>query len=164
MPRNNFDPRNKFMSLDQAENLAEFLRGLCHPPKIGLVNGCFDLFHEGHYAFLRVCKNRIKRGCLFVAVNTDTSIREIKGDGRPVVNFERRIRTIEDLYFVDFVIPIFDATAASVIRAIKPNIIFRGHDQISTCDETVAIIGVDAQVYPLEKYGDMSTTGKIAAR
>ena len=156
--------QNKFMSLEQAENLAKFLRKLRKPPVIGFANGCFDLFHIGHLAFLRSCKTQVQSGCLIVAVNTDTSVRQTKGDDRPVVGFERRIRTIEDLFFIDFVTALFDMTAAFAIRAIRPDIVFRGHDQISTADELVAIHEAGARVHPVEKFGDWSTTSAIAAK
>lgn len=96
-----------------------------------MVNGCFDLLHSGHVFFLK----EARKNCdyLVVAVNTDESIRALKGNSRPIWNLERRIRALQVNPSASAVIP-FDGDAVSLIESLRPDVIIRGADQL--CEAT----------------------------
>lgn len=95
--------------------------------KIGLVNGCFDLYHEGHKHFLREARKHCNY--LVVAVNSDESVSTLKGDSRPVWNLERRIRVLTANPSVSAVVP-FSGDAYELIRVLSPDVVIRGADQL----------------------------------
>ena len=92
--------------------------------RIGFANGCFDTFHEGHQHFLAECMQRCS--WLIVAVNSDVSVRRLKGDSRPHNNAAYRMLRVHK--YADSVIP-FDGYEEGLIVNIKPDIVFRGYDQ-----------------------------------
>lgn len=94
--------------------------------KVGLCNGCFDLLHDGHRHFLKEARKRCDY--LIVAVNTDESLRILKGASRPVWNLERRIRVLTSNPSVSAVIP-FNGNALSLIEILRPDVVIRGADQ-----------------------------------
>ena len=63
--------------------------------RVGWTNGCFDILHPGHIHFLRYCRTRCDR--LIVGLNSDDSVRQLKGDGRPINNWEYRSQMLRDL-------------------------------------------------------------------
>lgn len=98
--------------------------------KIGFVNGCFDLFHKGHEYFLR----EALKGCdhLIVAVNSDASVRDLKGEGRPHDSWTLRVSNITAFlwsqeYYTGAVIP-FGGNDVGLIQDIMPDVIFKGEE------------------------------------
>ena len=93
---------------------------------IGFTNGCFDLLHEGHIDFLE----KAKRKCnyLIVGINSDKSIKKIKGKKRPILNLKQRKKIIKSIKYVDKVIVFNQETPINLIKKIKPDIIFKGSD------------------------------------
>lgn len=94
--------------------------------KIGLCNGCFDLLHEGHVYFLKEARKHCDY--LIVALNTDESIKKLKGNSRPVWNLERRMRTLVSNPSVSAVIP-FDGNGYLLVGSLRPDVVIRGADQ-----------------------------------
>ena len=94
--------------------------------RIAFTNGCFDLLHIGHLS----CLERIKAQAdvLVVAVNTDASVRRLKGPGRPVVPAGERARLVGALKPVDYVTLFSEPTPLKVIRALRPNLLGKGAD------------------------------------
>lgn len=88
--------------------------------KIGFCNGCFDLMHLGHVELLR--QARMRCDCLFVGVNTDMSVRRIKGENRPFVDEMGRFAMVEACRFVDYVVEAPDETCVELVRNIKPDV------------------------------------------
>lgn len=94
--------------------------------KIVFTNGCFDLLHYGHVKYLEEAK---KRGnVLIVAVNSDASVKKIKGKNRPIVNEKDRVSLIAALESVDYVVIFNEETPLKVIKALKPDVIVKGAD------------------------------------
>lgn len=94
--------------------------------KIVLANGCFDLIHVGHIRYLKESKK--KGDILVLALNSDSSIRQIKGKGRPILKEKERIDILTSVSFVDY-ITIFDKTTVkNVLQALKPDIHAKGSD------------------------------------
>jgi len=94
--------------------------------RIVFTNGCFDLLHYGHVKYLEDAKR--KGDILVVAVNSDTSVRRIKGDTRPIVNELDRARVVAGLGCVDFVVLFQENTPFKVIKLLKPDIMVKGAD------------------------------------
>jgi D-beta-D-heptose 7-phosphate kinase/D-beta-D-heptose 1-phosphate adenosyltransferase len=94
--------------------------------KIVFTNGCFDLLHYGHVKYLEDAKS--KGDILIVAINSDTSVRRIKGNKRPIVNEKDRLRTIAALESVDYVTLFREETPLGVIEQLKPDILIKGAD------------------------------------
>ena len=94
--------------------------------RIAFTNGCFDLLHIGHLDYLERVKR--KADILIVAVNSDSSVRAIKGSGRPVVPQRERARMLAALKPVDYVTLFSEPTPLRVIRAIRPDWLVKGAD------------------------------------
>ena len=89
-------------------------------------NGCFDLLHVGHVRSLEQARNLGDR--LVVAVNSDASVRRIKGVGRPIVPCRQRAEVIAALGCVDWVVVFGQSTPLSLIRALRPDVLAKGGD------------------------------------
>jgi D-beta-D-heptose 7-phosphate kinase/D-beta-D-heptose 1-phosphate adenosyltransferase len=114
----------KIAALDGA--LAAAQRWRARGLKIGFTNGCFDILHRGHVAYLAEARKACDR--LIVAVNTDASVRRLKGDGRPVNDLESRALVLAGLASVDLVIPFDAETPLALIEAIRPDVLMKGAD------------------------------------
>jgi rfaE bifunctional protein nucleotidyltransferase chain/domain len=94
--------------------------------KVVFTNGCFDLLHRGHIEYLKKAK---KLGdILIVGLNSDSSVRKIKGKGRPVQKQADRAMILTSLYFVDYVIIFGELTPLKLISALVPDILVKGGD------------------------------------
>ncbi len=93
---------------------------------IVMTNGCFDILHAGHVAYLEEAKSLGDR--LVVAVNDDDSVRRLKGEARPVNDLESRMLVLAGLAAVDWVVPFSDDTPASLIAAVLPDVLVKGGD------------------------------------
>ena len=94
--------------------------------KIVMTNGCFDILHAGHVSYLNTAKEQGDR--LIVAVNSDHSVRKLKGEGRPINTIERRMAVLEGLGSVDWVIEFNDETPRNLIANILPDLLVKGGD------------------------------------
>ena len=87
-------------------------------------NGCFDVIHHGHAKFLRQCRRLGDR--LIVGLNSDASVRRLKGPNRPICNQVERWGVLEELRSVDDVILFEEDTPCELIKRIRPDIIVKG--------------------------------------
>ncbi|RUM59436.1 MAG: D-glycero-beta-D-manno-heptose 1-phosphate adenylyltransferase [Persephonella sp.] len=94
--------------------------------KIIFTNGCFDILHAGHIDYLE--KSKSLGDVLIVGLNSDISIRRIKGKKRPIVPQEYRKRVLEGLKAVDLVILFEEDTPERLIKEIKPDVLVKGGD------------------------------------
>jgi rfaE bifunctional protein nucleotidyltransferase chain/domain len=94
--------------------------------KIVFTNGCFDLLHYGHIKYLEHAK--AKGDILIVAINSDDSVKRIKGDKRPLVSEFDRARVIASLACVDYVVIFVQDTPFEVIAALRPDVLIKGSD------------------------------------
>ena len=140
----------------------EFERKLCPPEQLAtrlaslprplvMTNGCFDILHAGHVAYLQQARQLGDR--LIVAVNDDDSVRRLKGDGRPVNPVERRMTVLAALGAVDWVVPFSEDTPRRLIASVLPDLLVKGGDyqpeQIAGYDEVKAN-GGDVRVLNFE--------------
>ncbi len=106
-----------------AEAIAEArLRG----ERIVFTNGCFDILHAGHVAYLNEARELGDR--LLVAVNDDDSVRRLKGDRRPVNGLRERMRVLEGLQAVDWVVPFSEDTPEALLDEVRPDVLVKGGD------------------------------------
>ena len=94
--------------------------------KVVFTNGCFDLLHFGHARYLE--EARRYGDVLVVAVNSDASVRRLKGRGRPVINENDRAGLIASLQSVDYVLIFREDTPLKVIRGLAPDVLVKGAD------------------------------------
>ena len=94
--------------------------------KIVFTNGCFDLLHVGHVTYLEKAAHLGRR--LIVGLNTDASVRRLKGDSRPLTHELDRARVLAALSCVDAVVLFDEDTPAELIRKIKPDVLVKGGD------------------------------------
>jgi len=102
------------------------LPSLLFGKKVVLANGCFDLLHVGHVRYLTAA--RALGDLLVVAINSDASVRQLKGKSRPLMNQEERAEIVSALSCVDFVVIFDELNVADVLRALKPAIHAKGTD------------------------------------
>ena len=94
--------------------------------KLVFTNGCFDLLHKGH---LDLLSNAAAFGDkLFVGLNSDTSVKKLKGDSRPIQNEKTRAQKLLELKYVDHVIIFEDLTPQKLIHAMSPDVLVKGGD------------------------------------
>jgi D-beta-D-heptose 7-phosphate kinase/D-beta-D-heptose 1-phosphate adenosyltransferase len=94
--------------------------------KIAFTNGCFDILHYGHIDYLQNAKRLAD--LLIVAINSDSSVKRIKGKDRPVVKLKNRMRIVAALEAVDFVTSFSQNTPLNLIKLLKPDILVKGKD------------------------------------
>lgn len=114
----------KVLSLDQLRTRAAVWRS--STDKIVFTNGCFDLLHIGHITLLEQARRDGDR--LVVAINSDASVRKLKGQGRPVAGENERARILAAMSAVDAVVIFDEPTPLKVIEALRPDVIVKGGD------------------------------------
>jgi D-beta-D-heptose 7-phosphate kinase/D-beta-D-heptose 1-phosphate adenosyltransferase len=97
-----------------------------HGETIVMTNGCFDILHAGHVAYLNQARRLGDR--LIVAVNDDSSVRRLKGNGRPVNPVDRRMTVLTALESVDWVVPFAEDTPERLICDLEPDLLVKGGD------------------------------------
>ncbi|HEV2349899.1 MAG TPA: adenylyltransferase/cytidyltransferase family protein [Terriglobia bacterium] len=114
----------KIIPRSQVSNLGDRLRG--EGRRIVFANGCFDILHVGHVRYLQGAKNQ--GDVLVVGVNSDRTVRELKGPGRPLLEAGARAELVAALESVDFVVIFDDSTAVGVLRDLRPQVHCKGTD------------------------------------
>ncbi|HPD56198.1 MAG TPA: D-glycero-beta-D-manno-heptose 1-phosphate adenylyltransferase [Smithellaceae bacterium] len=94
--------------------------------KIAFTNGCFDILHVGHVRYLKEAKKTAD--ILVLALNSDSSVKQIKGEKRPLVPQEERAEIIAALEFIDFVTIFDEQTPLELIKILKPDVLIKGGD------------------------------------
>lgn len=145
----------------QQEQAAQYARQLQRSgKKVVFTNGCFDLVHAGHIASFR--RARSFGDVLIVGVNSDSSIRRLKGPGRPIVSLENRLKLLEALEMVDYIVPFDEDTPQALIQAIRPDVLVKGKDwegKTVAGADLLATYGGSVQFIDLEQ--GLSTTAIV---
>jgi D-beta-D-heptose 7-phosphate kinase / D-beta-D-heptose 1-phosphate adenosyltransferase len=149
----------KVVSLDGAlERIARWRR---KGQSVGFTNGCFDLLHPGHIALISQARAACDR--LIVGLNSDASVRRLKGDTRPVQSEMARATVLASLSNVDLVVVFTEDTPLSLISALRPDILVKGADY--TVDRVVGadlVQSYGGRVVLADLVQGQSTTGTIA--
>lgn len=128
--------------------------------KVVFTNGCFDILHAGHVAYLEAAKKLGHK--LVVGINSDTSVRKLKGSDRPINSLDQRMAIIQALGCVDWVVSFSEETPLSLIKYLKPDILVKGADykaqDIVGSDEVLANGG---EVKTIALIKGLSSTDKI---
>jgi D-beta-D-heptose 7-phosphate kinase/D-beta-D-heptose 1-phosphate adenosyltransferase len=128
--------------------------------RLGFANGCFDLIHPGHVRLLREARARCDR--LIVALNTDASVKRLKGPARPLQNETARATVMASLAPVDLVVLFDEDTPLELVRALRPDVLVKGADY--SIDQVVGADLVQSwggTVLLVELQAGHSTTGTI---
>jgi D-beta-D-heptose 7-phosphate kinase/D-beta-D-heptose 1-phosphate adenosyltransferase len=115
---------NKILERNTLKDKLEELRK--KGKKIAFTNGCFDILHVGHVRYLREAKKTAD--VLVLALNSDSSVRSLKGKERPIVPEKERAEIIAALEFIDFVTIFPESTPLELINYLKPDILIKGGD------------------------------------
>ena len=130
--------------------------------KLVFTNGCFDLLHAGHVRYLQ--QARELGHALAVGLNSDRSVRELKGEGRPINAEDDRAEVVAALGCVDYVV-IFDGKRATdLLRAVRPQVYAKGGDYTPESldpDERAILAAADAEVQILPLLPGRSTTSVL---
>jgi rfaE bifunctional protein nucleotidyltransferase chain/domain len=137
----------KILTREQLQNrVAEWRRA---GARVTLANGCFDLLHVGHVRYLHAAHELAEK--LVVAVNSDESVRGLKGAGRPLMPAEERAEILAALADVDAVVIFPEKDVRAIIREIRPDFQAKGTDytaesvpereEVEACGGRVAIVG-----------------------
>jgi D-beta-D-heptose 7-phosphate kinase/D-beta-D-heptose 1-phosphate adenosyltransferase len=93
---------------------------------IVFTNGCFDILHKGHVAYLQSAKSM--GDILIVGMNTDASVKRLKGEERPINTLEDRAFVLSAVKSVDYVVPFDEDNPLTLIQSIKPDVLVKGGD------------------------------------
>ena len=151
---------SKIKNFEQIERISKRLKE--QGRKIIFTNGCFDILHRGHATYLQKAKEL--GDILILGLNSDESIRRLKGESRPINNLEDRAFLIGALESIDFVVPFREDTPYELIKLVNPSVLVKGADY-----EGKEVVGSDVadEVVLIEFVAGKSTTnliGKISGQ
>ena len=146
------------LKLEELKKIVSLAKGT--GKTVVFTNGCFDLIHGGHIEFLQ--KAREKGDLLVVGLNSDRSVKSIKGEGRPIKSEKERANIISALRYVDYITIFDESTPADLIREVRPDILVKGDDY--AIDEVVGreiVEGYGAKVELIPIVQGLSTTNIV---
>ena len=134
--------------------------------KLVFTNGCFDLLHPGHIQYLRSASKKGQR--LIIGINSDDSVRRLKGDRRPIISLEARMIALAAYYFVHLIVPFAEDTPENLIRILNPDVLIKGGDyeisEIVGADHVRSIGGRVETIPFVEGYSSSNIIQKIIDR
>ncbi len=144
----------KYMTWQEAKAKVDAYRS--QGKVVVFTNGVFDLIHPGHIKLLREAR---KQGdVLVLALNSDASVRRLKGEKRPILTLEERISILQAIVYVDIIVSFDEDTPYKLIDYLKPNVLVKGGDYLP--EEVVGAELVD-RVFIVELERGISTSGII---
>ena len=146
--------RDKIKKREELREIVEALRK--DGKRICFTNGCFDIVHQGHVLYLEEARRH--GDCLIVGVNTDSSVREIKGENKPVIPLEGRTAVLAALEVVDYVVPFDEPDPFELISYLRPHVLVKGGDW--EADEVIGRELVD-EIIVVPYIDGVSTSGII---
>ncbi len=149
-----------------AERIEDFCAALREAgQKVVFTNGCFDILHAGHVRYLN--EARAQGDCLVLGLNSDESVRRLKGPSRPINNELDRAEVVGALSSVDYVVLFGEQTAESLIAKVRPAVYVKGGDYtLETLPEARIVKSYGGEVHFVKMVEGRSTTNvikKIAA-
>ena len=153
-------PRTKVMTLEQAVEARSELAAAGR--RLAVTNGCFDLLHRGHAEYLMQARSLADR--LFVLINSDASVRALKGPTRPVNLEDDRAFLLACLEFVDGVVIFRSSRCDKELAALKPDVYVKGGDYTVDSldpDERAALLQAGSEIRFIPFVPGYSTTGTL---
>jgi len=150
--------KNKILTRNELDDILHQIRekGL----KIVFTNGCFDILHKGHIRYLSDASDLAD--VLIVGLNTDSSVKRLKGPNRPLQDQESRAISLSALVFVDYVVLFGEDTPLELLKIIKPYILVKGGDyQVETIVGYDVVSSYGGKVLSLPLVKGYSTTSII---
>ncbi len=153
------DSNDKVLSRERLSDLMNLLRE--QKSRVVFTNGCFDILHRGHVAYLEKAKSL--GDILILGLNSDASVRRLKGDGRPVNDQESRAAVMAALKSVDYVVIFDEDTPLELIKLIRPDLLVKGGDykiedivgrEYAAQTTTIAFVDGFSTTKTLEKIAD----------
>jgi D-beta-D-heptose 7-phosphate kinase/D-beta-D-heptose 1-phosphate adenosyltransferase len=128
--------------------------------RIVFTNGCFDILHRGHITYLNNAKSL--GDILVVGINSDGSVRRLKGESRPINSLEDRMQVLAALSSIDLIVPFDGDTPAELIKIVQPEVFVKGGDYTrESLPEAELVESQGGKVVLLPYLSDRSTTGII---
>ena len=146
--------------VNEEQLLVDVADARAHGERVVFTNGCFDILHAGHVGYLEQARKQGDR--LILAINSDASVKRLKGEGRPINPVERRMAVLAGLEAVDWVVSFEDDTPERLLELIKPDILVKGGDYSRT--EVVGweiVEGYGGEIKALDFLDDCSTTAIV---
>ncbi len=109
--------------------------------KVVFINGCYDLLHHGHIKYLE--RARALGDRLVIGINSDESVRRLKGPARPMYNIEQRMQVLAALRAVDWVVPFTEDTPGKLVEFLNPDVLAKGDEHFKSIDEIPSGEGVE---------------------
>lgn len=152
------ETKNKILDLDLAKKLINEWKD--QGDEVVFTNGCFDILHLGHIDYLEHA--RALGNKLVVGLNSDDSVRRLKGEGRPINPEHARARILAALSFVDLVVVFSEDTPLELIRELLPDILVKGKDyEISNIVGADVVIEHGGKVLTIDLVDGYSTTNIV---
>lgn len=152
------DDQDKIKTLPALVELAARLRQTGQ--RLVFTNGCFDILHPGHVTYLE--QSRRLGDCLIVGLNSDHSVRRLKGEGRPVNREEDRARLLAALGCVDYVVLFAEDTPLALIKAVMPDILVKGGDwPVTAIVGGAEVLAAGGKILSIPLLGKHSTTALL---
>lgn len=149
---------NTILKLDELKKIISMAKS--SDKKVVFTNGCFDIIHGGHIEFLQKAKSL--GDILVVGLNTDQSVKYLKGENRPIKNEKERANILSALKYIDYITLFNETTPEKLIREIQPDILVKGDDY--KIDEVVGreiVEGYGARVELIPIVEGHSTTNTL---
>jgi len=147
-------PNSKTKSFKEIENISKLLKS--QDKKVVFTNGCFDILHSGHTTYLQKAKEL--GDVLILGLNSDNSIKRLKGKNRPINSLEERATVLSALSSVDYIVPFEEDTPYELIKIVEPDILVKGADYK---DKEIVGSDIAKEVKLIEFVDGKSTTNII---
>lgn len=148
----------KIVELSQALKIREEWKK--QGESVVFTNGCFDILHLGHVDYLEKAKNAGQK--MIIGLNTDQSVKKLKGPQRPINNQYARSRILASLAFVDLVILFDEDTPLELIQSLLPDVLIKGNDYtVDTIVGAKEVLANGGEVKTIELVPNYSTTELI---
>ena len=144
----------------QDEAISIVRKGQCKGKTFAATNGCFDILHVGHARYLQ--KSKSYADYLIVMLNSDNSVKKLKGEGRPINNENDRAELLTSLSCVDYVVLFEEKSPSELLEKIKPDVYTKGADYtLDTLPEKDIVLKNNIRVEFIEFVDGKSTTNLI---
>ncbi|MBI2995454.1 MAG: D-glycero-beta-D-manno-heptose 1-phosphate adenylyltransferase [Candidatus Melainabacteria bacterium] len=150
----------EIVSLDQLQHKIDFLKSKNKNLVIVATNGCFDILHVGHIRSLQ--KAKTLGDILVVGINSDNSVKKLKGNNRPIINENERAEVLAALSCIDYITLFFEETAENFLEKVRPDIYVKGSEYtLDKLPEVKVVKKLGGKIVQIPMIPGISTTSII---